>query len=325
MLIIGSFAAHQADAYLKDPQDLDLVGSFHEYNQLVKMCKAQDDLVSAVPISESRFVIRTKTGLMTFGLTIIEFEMAWEDGSSADHLLEVVKKHQLSTPIDSPYHTAHGLEFEFASLPVLYALKMSHRYLRNNPYFEKTMRHIRVLRAHLGSNEIDPRLKEWFAHREKDTYFYKHPKLNQAKNDFFKDDNVPYKYDHDTLHLAVKKFDRPAYEYFKEDQAQVFCSKDKFNSLSEEMKLSAVLEESYVLALERSLIPNDFKPNPFVAFKTALEKVCTSITSGWFREYAWENYEKVMEMADVTYVLDFHQGVQDGVVKEIEGDNQRSY
>lgn len=28
----------------------------------------------------------------------------------------------------------------------------------------------------------------------------------------------------------------------------------------------------------------------------ALEKVCTSITSGWFREYAYENYYEVVAM-----------------------------
>ena len=28
----------------------------------------------------------------------------------------------------------------------------------------------------------------------------------------------------------------------------------------------------------------------------ALMKVCTSITSGWFREYAWENYDKVLDL-----------------------------
>jgi hypothetical protein len=46
------------------------------------------------------------------------------------------------------------------------------------------------------------------------------------------------------------------------------------------------------LAVERSLIHND---NPHEiehnVWKYSLQKVCTSITSGWFREFAWENYE----------------------------------
>jgi hypothetical protein len=28
----------------------------------------------------------------------------------------------------------------------------------------------------------------------------------------------------------------------------------------------------------------------------ALDKVCTSITSGWFREFAWQNYDEVVKI-----------------------------
>jgi len=35
-----------------------------------------------------------------------------------------------------------------------------------------------------------------------------------------------------------------------------------------------------------------------LVFEMALMKVCTSITSGWFREYAWENYQKVLDLYD---------------------------
>ena len=37
----------------------------------------------------------------------------------------------------------------------------------------------------------------------------------------------------------------------------------------------------------------------------ALEKVCTSITSGWFREYAWENYHRVVHMYKTLGVNDY--------------------
>ncbi|WP_457832940.1 DUF7275 domain-containing protein, partial [Staphylococcus aureus] len=47
---------------------------------------------------------------------------------------------------------------------------------------------------------------------------------------------------------------------------------------------------------ERHQIPNNFNPDPTGSFMYALEKVCTSITSGWFREYAWENYHKIVAM-----------------------------
>lgn len=76
-----------------------------------------------------------------------------------------------------------------------------------------------------------------------------------------------------------------------------------------------VIDNFEVLALERSQIP--FKNMaPKTSFLIALEKVCTSITSGWFREYAWENYDKVVSLYDPNYVKMFWNAVDKGVVKQ---------
>ena len=53
-----------------------------------------------------------------------------------------------------------------------------------------------------------------------------------------------------------------------------------------------------VLTIERSLVPYPGKKTPEQAYLMALEKVCTSITSGWFREFVWENYEIASEFAN---------------------------
>ena len=73
-----------------------------------------------------------------------------------------------------------------------------------------------------------------------------------------------------------------------------------------------------VLALERHQIPNDFRPHPKKSFDMALMKVCTSITSGWFREWAWENYDQVQGLFNPAYVDWFKAGVEDGTVKLME-------
>ena len=99
----------------------------------------------------------------------------------------------------------------------------------------------------------------------------------------------------------------PAYEYFKEDKSEVFCDKDLFFRLDEQTQLYAILEESYVLALERSQIPFKDKVDPKKSFDISLMKICTSITSGWFREFAWENYHKIQSLYDKTYVQRFWQ------------------
>jgi hypothetical protein len=234
----------------------------------------------------------------------IEFEIAHE-GSTAASLLVLVHQHGLFREIE-------GIAYAHPS--VLYTLKMSHRYLKNSRYFSKTMADIHALRA-AGFGEIPECLHDWYRERMRVTYLYAHPKLNQSKEGFFKDDNINYVYDHDTLHECVKTFDRPAFEFIKKDAAEVYCSREKFLEAPETIKLATVLEESYVLALERHQIPNDFRPNPEVSFRIALEKVCTSIASGWWREYAWEHYHAVRALYRPDYVERFHQGLASGTVK----------
>jgi hypothetical protein len=96
---------------------------------------------------------------------------------------------------------------------------------------------------------------------------------------------------------------------------EVKASKQKFNSGPEKMRLNGVLEEAYVLALERSIIPHPGALTPKQAFDKALMKVCTSITSGWFREYAWENYYEVQKLYNPGYVDLFNLKRKEGIVK----------
>lgn len=94
-------------------------------------------------------------------------------------------------------------------------------------------------------------------------------------------------------------------------------SRQKFESLPRRVRLNGVLEESYVLALERAIIPHDVDPEK--AFLMALSKVCTSITSGWFREFAWENYHAVRRLYDPTFVDKFRHALSAGNVKNYQG------
>jgi hypothetical protein len=196
---------------------------------------------------------------------------------------------------------------------LLLTLKMSHRFLKNSPHFLKTMKDIWYLRM-LGAT-VPESLTDWLKRRSKVTYDYGHPSLKRNKENFFSNDEVPYIYDHDTIHESVKTFSTPAFELIKDDAAEVFCSKEKFMAQPEEIKLATVLEESLTLALERSQIPFNFEPDRYKSFTTALEKVCTSIASGWWRTYAWENYFTVLEMYNENYVDRFKTALSEGIIK----------
>jgi hypothetical protein len=172
-------------------------------------------------------------------------------------------------------------------------LKMSHRYKKNSPHFLKTMQDIRKMRE--AGAVIQPEHEAFYKHRMDATYWYEHPNLNQSKDEFFNPEDDFYVYDHDSIHEAIAVGDRPAYVKYAIDGQEVLSSKKKFfNEVDETTRLFGVYEEACVLALERSQIPNDFKVDRDWSFKKALEKVCTSITSGWFREYAWEHYDEVL-------------------------------
>lgn len=303
MLIIGSTALQMNGIAPQRPvSDTDIICTQEAYQGFLDA--AGDQIVDSYPNKRGNGFVVHQLGFKPF-----EFEIAGP-GSTAELLLQIIAEHDLSITVDGK---------TYAKPAIVYALKMSHRYLKNSPYFRKTMDDIHYLRS-LGYSEIIPVLRDfngrdWYKERMKETYSYSHPNLNQSSVNFFKDDNIPYTYDHDTIHEAVKHFDRPAFEYIKKDAAEVFCSKEKFMEADEEIKLATVLEESYVLALERHQIPNNFAPDPKTSFLIALEKVCTSIASGWWREYAWENYHKVRALYSEDYVDRFHQGLIEGIVR----------
>ncbi len=236
--------------------------------------------------------------------TPIEFELL-EPGKSNELLEEIVSKDPVTL------HTKFGM---VPNINLLFTLKKSHRYLKNSPHFWKTARDYHCLK-HVGA-EVLPEYVEFFKLREKETYAYKHPNLNVKKTDFFTGDGITYVYDHDSIHEAVKINDQPAYQYYQKDGAEVMTSKDKFLACPENIRLSGVLEESAVLALERSLIPFPDKLTPEQAFRLALSKVCSSITSGWFREYAYEHIFEVLHVSkDYKFWDKFQTGLNRGIVK----------
>ena len=205
-----------------------------------------------------------------------------------------------------------------ASLNMLLFFKESHKYKKNSVHFLKTLQDILLLKS-LGA-VIPSTMKDLLVEREKLTYTNKLPVLDVGKKEFFNPQTVAYKYDHDDLHLAVALLDKPAYMYYISPGRQVMCSKELFDSCPDTVKLFGVVEESMVLALERSLIPFDFKPNPDKAFSTALEKVCTSITSGYFREYAYNHYWEAQAAyrrvsRDTNYVDRFKEALANGKIK----------
>src|SRR5437764_3178292 len=50
-----------------------------------------------------------------------------------------------------------------------------------------------------------------------------------------------------------------------------------------------------VITLERYLIPKISK-NQEVSYSSALTRICTSLTKGWFRQFAIDNYPRLLNL-----------------------------
>lgn len=201
-------------------------------------------------------------------------------------------------------------DFFVPSLNLLYTLKLSHRFVKDSPHFFKTRNHCRYFEK-LGAQLV---CQSWYDDRIVETYNYESYSLKMKASDFF-NSNFDYIYDHDSIHEAVKLLDAPAYTKYMSDGEEVMCSVEKFYAQPFAIRIAGVLEESYVLALERSQIPFNFEPDPKKSFLIALEKVCTSITSGWFRDFAWTNYFVIAEMYNPDYVEKFKTALESGKIK----------
>ena len=124
-----------------------------------------------------------------------------------------------------------------------------------------------------------------------------HPNLMQSKEDFF-DDAVKKKYDHDLLHDLVSKSsfdDVPVYTHLLKYEGMAYCCKDKWNALDHSMRIRAVLEEATVIAIERFMIPNNWQFIEKKAMLKALQKICTTLCSGWFRDFSIDSYKECLE------------------------------
>lgn len=270
MLVIGSKAmSYNAVSYRVPSCDIDMVSTLEEYEQYISF-RVPDKIL----IDEA-----TKKAVQ-YDNIIVEFDVA-QEGNTNMMMLEA-------------YDALEGIHY--ADVSTLLMLKMSHRFKKDSPHFHKTMTDIKHLKG-LGYEMFTGVLGQaWYWKREEETYSYAHPRLKVSKEEFFKDDEVPYTYDHDSIHEAVAVQHMPAYLWFKPTENEVFCVRELFEECDEKVKLLSVYEEATVLALERSLVPYNYSECPDKVFKYALMKLCTSISSGWWRAYAWDNYEKVVAL-----------------------------
>lgn len=187
-----------------------------------------------------------------------------------------------------------------SEIEICYILKAGHIHIsgRNQENWQKHMLDLCILRKLVDTKKLLPFVKE---HKKATDKRIKEgtPKLKGVSKDMFFDDNVTKFVEHDSIHELVAYRDKPGYSYMQKDET-VECHKDLWDQFSYEEKLQTVAEESMVIALERQIIPafvNKTKMPLFLnSYKWALYRVCTTLCSGWFRQFALDNYFNVLNM-----------------------------
>ncbi|RIA84225.1 hypothetical protein C1645_832612 [Glomus cerebriforme] len=193
-----------------------------------------------------------------------------------------------------------------APLKVLEALKTSHIYWADN--FYKNIADLHSLRIILDYNNqlisqplcsptYDEQTELMLKTRITETEMIRgipaaHINLNEEfldrDDDLFVDRIVP----HDNIYELVKYGDRPIYEDLKHDKTKAMIEKSLFQKMDYQKQLNCVREEAMVIALERYLIPKISK-NQETSYRSALVRICTSLTKGWFRKFAVDNYPRL--------------------------------
>jgi hypothetical protein len=193
----------------------------------------------------------------------------------------------------------------------LYTIKVSHIFwdLRNNSWGK----HFNdILFFQSKGCKLVPSFYEDLYPIWEERYGKKAGNLNVPANMFF-NDNVTRKYEHDSIHASVAYGESPLFEQILRDGSDVAVDRSKFDQLPYEDKLNLVREEVYATALERYLIPADYKMSPKLAYHNALKKTITSFWKGdWALFIALNALE--LKSPDVNY-LERHLNNRDRLVE----------
>lgn len=184
----------------------------------------------------------------------------------------------------------------------LYTMKISHGYWDINGTWDKHAADIVFLQR--KGCKLIPELHDILKGIWSDRYRKNPISLDKTADEFF-NDRVQKKYVHDTVHESVAYRDHPWYVDILKDGSEVLTDNAKFWALPLESQLELVREELYVIALERVLIPKDYKASAFGAYRWALRRTAISLFKGQWALFLLTHLDE-LGRPDVDYVERHH-------------------
>lgn len=303
MIFIGSKALSRFNLLCdRTPKDSDIICTVEEADNFVNSLTKINDIIK-IKKDEYCYHFRSKT----YGF--VELFLA--------------KKEENNALMD--YYIKYNNDYEYAPLEMLYSLKLSHIHFPTKiEKFEKHVKDLCLLHKAVNGIDVIPEItKKYFIETENRLGKLRTPKLAKTSKDFFEQskDYVQSVFIHDSIHIAVAHKEKPMYEYMQPDSNSAYCSEKMWNNFTHLEKMQCVLEEAYVIALERKILPLIYgKTNKYItaedAIRWSLMRICTNLCSGWFRHFATTNYTEIYNMYNKDYVHDFLVKVDQGLVKE---------
>ncbi len=322
MLLIGSEAAKFHYKDFREPHDIDVITNMQELNNWFKLNK--DNVVSLMPNEQcTKYKAKLVSGKQ------VEFELA--EHRATGH--ELLFSSKIDSSFISSFHGELNCEVKVAPPAVLLAIKRSH--LEFQIHWTKNIQDYHWLKncfSPIVFSNIYEKLWNMSKARTKETQaWYKKPKidLDMSNEDFFKKSqkSLGRIYNHDDIHKVVMFYDEPMYMKIKEDQTKAKCSKKLFFKLSQEDRIKCVQEEAMVIALERVIIPALEKDPKAImlgdyVYETAIMRICTTLTKGWFRDFTIENYPSLFSTYDPVGLseapIDFINKFKDAKLQKIK-------
>lgn len=127
-----------------------------------------------------------------------------------------------------------------------------------------------------------------------DTHGAKKMDLNQDSSAFFTD-GVKRKYVHDSVHYSLALTPgKPIYEDFLKEGASVDMDMKKVWAADKSVVINMFREEVAATALERIVIPRNYKCSPGMAWTWALRRCITSLMRGKSARFMVENFREFM-------------------------------
>jgi len=108
----------------------------------------------------------------------------------------------------------------------------------------------------------------------------------------FFSDAVKRRFLHDSLHYTVAFGRRPIYERILRDGASVDVDPKKMWALPHEDLVRLFREEVAATALERILIPTNYRASPGAAYRWSLRRTITSLTKGRSATFIVDNFDE---------------------------------